>query len=409
MKKTTGFLLILLVGSVVAMGADSPQFRGPDRDGKFADTGLLKAWPEGGPALLWKSDGIGAGYASASVVGDTIYVPGMLDDNQGYVFALDLSGKLKWKSPYGTETLDKQAAGSRTTPTIDGDRLYVISGLGVLTCMSTADGKPIWQVDTKTKFGGQDVSWSIAESVLVDGDLVFCTPGGQDASVVALNKMTGDTVWTTKGFSEPHAYCAPDVFQFDGRRVLVTMTAKSVIGVDTKDGKVLWTHKHETDYDIHAVTPVLQGNMLYYTAGYGSGGGMLEVSKDGASVTPKWSDKNLDCQHHGVVLLDGYIYGAGHNNGKLFCIELATGTVKWSADEISQAVVEYADGMLYTYEGPKKGIMSLVKASPEKFEKTGTFVVAKGRDKHWAHPTIAGGRLYVRYDGSLYAYDIKAK
>ena len=409
MRESTWILLFVLACSSMAFGADSPQFRGPNRNGQFAGEGLLGAWPEGGPALAWKAEGIGAGYASASVVGDTVYVPGMLDDNQGYVFALDPDGNVKWKSPYGTETLDKQATGSRSTPTIDGDRLYIVSGLGVLTCMSAADGKTIWQVDTKTQFAGQDISWSIAESVLVDGDLVFCTPGGPDASVVALNKMTGETVWTTKGFGEPHAYCSPDVFQFDGRRVLVTMTAKSVIGVDTKDGKVLWTHKHETDYDIHAVTPVLQGNLLYYTAGYGSGGGVLEVSKDGASVTPKWADANLDCQHHGVVLLDGYIYGAGHKNGKLFCIELATGAVKWSADEISQAVVVSADGMLYTYEGPRKGIVSLVKASPDGFQKTGSFVLTKGRDKHWAHPTIANGRLYLRYEGVLYAYDIKAK
>ncbi|MFA6239404.1 MAG: PQQ-binding-like beta-propeller repeat protein [Candidatus Hydrogenedentales bacterium] len=409
MKKMTWILLGILVCSASAWGADSPQFRGPDRDGIFPEKGLLQAWPEGGPTLAWKTEGIGGGYAAASVAGDTIYVSGMLEDEVGYIFALDLAGKMKWKAPYGAETLDEKATGARSTPTIDGDRIYVMSGLGVLTCMSTADGKPVWQVEAKKVFGGQDTSWAIAESVLVDGDLVFCTPGGPDASVVALNKMTGKTVWTTKGLSEPHAYCSPDVFQFEGHRVLVTMTAKSVVGIDVKDGAVLWTHKHETDYDIHAVTPVLQGNMLYYTGGYGSGGGMLEVSKDGASVSPIWSDKNLDCQHHGVVVLDGYIYGAGHNSGSLFCLELATGKVMWNAEEISQAVVVCADGMLYTYEGPKKGIVSLVKASPEKFEKLGSFVVAKGRDKHWAHPAIANGRLYVRYEGVLYAYDIKAK
>jgi outer membrane protein assembly factor BamB len=409
MKTTAWAVIALCLGTFAAWGADSPQFRGPNRDGIFPEKGLLKSWPEGGPTQAWKTDGIGQGYSSVSVVGDTIYATGMLEDNQGYLFALDTQGAIKWKAPYGPETLDKMATGARSTPTVDGDRVYVESGLGALICMAAADGKVLWQVDAAKQFGGQAITWAYAESPLVDGDLVVCTPGGPDASVVALNKMDGKTVWTTKGFSEAHAYCSPNVFDFGGHRVIVTMTAKSVVGIDEKTGAVLWTHKHETEYDIHAVTPVLQGNMLYYTGGYGSGGGMLEVSADGSSVTPKWTDKNLDCQHHGVVLVDGYIYGTGQNNSKLMCLELATGKLMWSSEEVSQAVVVYADGMLYTYEGPKKGVVSLVTASPKSYERTGSFVVEKGKDKHWAHPTIANGRLYIRYGGALHAYDIKAK
>jgi outer membrane protein assembly factor BamB len=408
-KFTAWAVVALSLFTFAAQAADSPQFRGPDRDGIFPEKGLMQAWPEGGPALAWKAEGIGAGYASVSVVGDTLFATGMLPDEQGYLFALDTNGAIKWKVPYGPETLDKQAPGARSAPTVDGDRVYIISGKGVVVCMAVADGKILWQRDAFTEFKGQDIAWAIAESPCIDGDLVFSTPGGPDASVVALNKMDGTPVWTSKGLSEAHSYCSPDVFDFGGKRVLVTMTAKSVVGIDVKTGAVLWTHPHETDYDIHAVTPVLQGNMLYYTAGYGSGGGMLEVAPDGSAITPKWTDKTLDSQHHGVVLVDGYIYGAGHNGKQLVCLELATGKVMWTAPEISQAVTVYADGMLYTYEGPRKGIMSLVKCTPNGYERTGSFVVAKGRDKHWTHPTIANGRLYVRYDGALYAYDIKAK
>jgi outer membrane protein assembly factor BamB len=395
--------------SLSVWAADSPQFRGPERDGIFADTGLLKAWPESGPALLWQFEGVGQGYSSVAVVDGVAYVNGMGEDGQGYLLALDAQGQPLWKVPYGPETQNAQARGSRGTPTVDGDRIYVMSGVGGLSCHNRADGNLIWQVDVMKEFGGAPVSWDIAESPLIHGNLVFATPGGPDASVVALDKTTGKTVWKSQGFSEPSAYCSPNIYTFGGRDVLVTMTAKSVVGVDAKTGKPLWTHPHETEYDIHACTPVVQGSLLYYTGGYGSGGGALEVSADGSIVTPKWSDKNLDCQHHGVVLVDGYIYGTGHKSRGLKCLELATGKLMWSTDEISQGDVIYADGMLYVYEGPQRGIVSLVKATPEGFERTGSFAVPKARDKHWANPAIADGRLYIRHAGTLYAYDIAAK
>ncbi|MCC6145477.1 MAG: PQQ-like beta-propeller repeat protein [Candidatus Hydrogenedentes bacterium] len=399
-------LTLCLMLAIPALASDSPQFRGPHRDGIFPDTNLLQSWPEGGPPAAWTTDGIGAGYSAAAVANGAIYITGMLEDELGYLFALDESGAVKWKVAYGPETLDKQATGARATPTIDGDRVYVQSGLGVITCMSAADGKQIWQLDALQTFKGEVVSWAIAESLLVDGDLVFATPGGPDASVVALDKMTGKTVWTSKGFSEPSAYCSPVLFTFGGRAVVVTMTAKSVVGIDRNTGEVLWTHAHETDYDIHAVTPVCSGDIIYYTAGYGSGGGALKVSADGSSVTQLWRDENLDCQHHGVVLVDGYIYGTGSKNNALFCLELATGKVMWSSEEVSQGNTVYADGMLYIYEGPKSGQVKLVKASPAGFEQAGVLQIPRARDKHWANPTIANQRLYIRYNGSLYAFNI---
>lgn len=402
-------LTISSLGSFGALAADAPQFRGPERDGLFADTGLLKSWPDSGPAQVWSVDGLGKGYASVASVGGVLYTTGMLEDNQGFLFAIDGTGKVKWKAAYGPEVPGGQAPGSRATPTVDGDRIYVLSGTGTLYCMAASDGATKWSVDLLKTFNGAPVEWQFSESPLVDGNVVYATPGGPDASVVALDKMTGKTIWTSKGFSEPSAYCSPVIFDFGANRVLVTMTAKSVVGLDVATGKLLWTHPHETDYDIHAVTPVRQGNIIYYTAGYGSGGGALEVNADGSSVKSLWTDKNLDCQHHGVVLLDGYIYGTGHKNSALMCLELATGKLMWRSDEVTQGDVISAEGMLYVYEGPKKGVVSLVKASPKGFERTGSFKVPQGRDKHWANPAIADGRLYIRYNGALYAYDIKAK
>ncbi len=404
----TAMIVLLPLG--MAMATDSPQFRGMNRDGKYIETGLLKAWPEGGPPLAWRVDGLGEGYASVSVVDGVVYVPGMLEGNQGYLTALALDGATLWKAPYGEETQDKQAPGARSTPTIDGDRIYLLSGLGVLYCLSVDGGKPVWQADILKRFDGRNIEWSLAESVVVDEERVYCTPGGPDASVVALDKMNGETVWTSTGLSDVSAYCSPDIIEHGGRRILVTMTAKYVVGIDAGTGEVLWTHEHPTRYDIHAVTPVYQDGMLYYTGGYKSGGGMLRLSEDGSEVTPVWEDKNLDCQHHGVVLKDGYIYGTAHQLGReLLCLELATGKVMWRTDEISQGAVVYADGMLYVYEGPSAGVVSLVKATPEKFERTGSFEIEEGRAKHWAHPTIANGRLYIRRGELLFAYDIEAK
>ncbi len=400
--------IALLLFSTAATAADAPQFMGPDRNSKFKDTGLLKAWPEGGPPLAWTGTGIGKGYASAAVVGDTIYLPGMLEDNTGYVFALDLTGKEKWRAPYGPESQDSQAKGPRGTIAVDGDRLYVSSGIGALYCLSAVDGKQIWMVDVKKEFQGQATMWDLSESPLVDGNLVFATPGGPDATVVALDKMTGKTVWTSNANSEPPSYCSAVIFPFGDRKLLTTMTADSVIGIDAKDGTFLWSHPKVTKFGIHAVTPVREGNLIYYTAGYGSGGGALEVSPDGSKVTQKWTDLNLDCQHHGIVLLDGHLYGTGQNNSKLMCLELATGKLAWETDEVTQGAIAYADGMLYVYEGHRKGIVNLVKADPTKYERTGTLTIPNNRDKHWAHPVIAAGHLFIRNAGNLYAYKLTA-
>lgn len=403
---------LLLIGATLlaaaAFAADAPQFRGPNRDGKYAETKLLKAWPEGGPALAWKAEGVGRGYSSVSISKGTVYTAGMLEDNQGYLFAFDLGGKLKWKSAYGPETQEKQAPGSRSTPTIDGDRAYILSGDGLAACLSTKDGKALWTVNAFEKFKGAAVDWVYSESLLVDGDKVFVTPGGPDASVVALNKMTGETIWTSKGLSEASAYCSPTIFTYGKQRVLVTLLKESINGLDVDSGTPLWSHHQKVPYDIHANTPVGAGNILYYTAE--SGGGALDVAADGKSVKQRWTSVDPEVLHHGVILQDGYIYGGGfRKNRKLFCIELATGKEMWSSPEIGEASIVYADGMLYLYESPKKGIVDLVKASPEKYERSGTFQMPQEKDKHWAHPAIADGKLFLRYNGVLYAYDIAAK
>ena len=410
MKSHWIIVATLLAGfSVTAYAADSPQFRGPNRDGRFDEQGLLKAWSESGPPVAWVAKGLGKGYASASVAKGKIYVPGMLDDQTGYIFVLNLDGTVERKIPYGKETQEKEAPGPRSTPTIDGDRLYIISGWGVVYCLDLAKGEKLWEVNVFERFGGVNSKWHVAESVLVDGDRVICTPGGKDALLAALNKMTGETVWTTKGLIDQESYCSPTVITHNGRRILLTETGKHVVGVDAQTGALLWKHDHLTLYDIHAVTPLYKDGLVYFTGGYASGGGALELSPDGAAVKLKWSDTNLDCQHHGVVLVDGYLYGTSQKSNELMCLEMATGKLMWRTKEVALGVVVYADGMLYVYEGPKAGVVSLVKAVPTGFERTGRVAVTEGADKHWAHPAIANGRLYIRHGDTLIAYNLTGK
>jgi outer membrane protein assembly factor BamB len=401
---------LILAGIVgIAYAGDSPQFRGPHRDGIFEETGLLKEWPAGGPPVAWVAKGLGQGYSSPVVVNGKIYVLGMFEELNSFIIVLDMDGKIERKIPYGKEIETEEANGARSTPTIDGNRLYLLSAPGVIYCIDLTTDKTLWSVNILERFKAKNNEWSIVEPLLVDGDRVICTPGGPDAGMAALNKMTGETLWTTKGLSDMASYVPPTIAEHNGRRILLTETSTLVVGVDAGNGALLWTHPHKTEWDIHAVTPIYKDGLVYYTAGYGSGGGVLELSKDGASVTQKWTDKTLDCQHHGVVLVNGYLFGTGHRKQQLTCLEMQTGKVMWFSKEIKQGSLVCADGMLYIYEGPKSGIVSLVKAVPTGFERTGTFTVTEGTNQHWSHPTIAHGRLYIHHGDALIAYDVKAK
>lgn len=398
-------LMVFLLNASICPGADWNQFRGLNRDGKSSETGLLKKWPEGGPALLWSYEGIGQGYASVSVVDGMIYTTGINDENQGTLVAINTKGKLQWKKEYGQGWTGGHS-GTRTTPTVDNEHLYIMSGHGRLACFNRVSSDLIWKVDTLEKYEGEILHWGIAESIIIVDDKVICTPGGQDATVVALDKMTGETLWTTKGLSEHSAYCSPVVIERGGKSLLITMVEKSIVCIDPNNGKVLWQIPHEPKYSISAVSPVYSEGLFYVSNGYGRGGKMFEISADGSSCTEKWTDKTLDCHHGGVVLVDGHIYG-GSSKGKWVCLELTSGKVKYESDGVGKGSVIYADGMLYCYG--EKGEVGLAKATPTGYQLAGSFKVSLGTDKHWAHPVISDGRLYIRHGEVLMAYDIKNK
>lgn len=394
-----------------ALADDSPQFRGTHRTGVFDETGLMKAWPEGGPPLSWVAKGVGAGFSSAAVRDGKIYVTGTLADQESFVFILDLDGKELARIPYGKESTAEMAPCARSTPTLDGDRLYFLASLGQATCIDHVKKEVVWQVNILDRFKGPNNEWHLSENLLVDGDRVIVTPGGPDASIAALNKMTGETLWTTKGLTDMASYVPPIIVTHNGRRILLTETSKVLVCCDAETGELLWTHDHPTQYDIHVCTPLYHDGCIYYVAGYKSGGGLLKLSDDATSVTQVWLDTELDCQHHGVMLVDGYLYGTSHHRGggQMVCLEWATGKVMWTSKDIRQGNVVFADGMLYVYEGPKSGIVSLVKPSPAGLERTGTFTITEGEGNHWAHQTIANGKMYIRHGDALLCYDITQK
>jgi outer membrane protein assembly factor BamB len=407
------FVGILLIGGL-CLADDWPQFRGPNRNGKSAEAGLLKKWPQGGPEQLWSVEGLGIGYSSVAVAGGFVYTTGMID-GEGFLFAYNLAGNLKWKKSYGPEWTGSYK-GTRTTPTVDGDRVYVFSGTGVMVCFEAGTGKKIWEVNTLEKFEGKNIRWGMSGSPLIDGDKVYCTPGGKKGVIVALDKMTGRTIWAAAGSDELSAYSSPVLIERGGNRLLINMIQKSVICVDADTGKLIWQEPYVTPSDTGGVTPVYKDGCVYVTSAvereFTRGGVMFELSADGTSVSEKWNDQTLDTGHGGVVLVDGYLYGStfdGIPKGDWVCLDWDTGKVMykdtWNGNKGS---VIYADGMLYCYD-ENTGDVALVKASPKSFEIVSTFRVTQGSGQHWAHPAISDGRLYIRHGDALMAYGINSK
>jgi len=415
--KKTKFLFLLCCIQIlfllnIVSADDWTQFRGIHRDGKSAETGLLKKWPEGGPKLLWSIDELGKGNSSAAIVKGVIYTTGMMEKKE-YLYAISLDGKIKWQKQYGNAWKNSYPE-SRSTPTIDGDRIYVMSGMGQLFCFDLKTGNQKWTIPVVEKFKGDYSRWGIAESILIDGNYLFCTPGGPDATMVALDKMTGKTIWTSKGLSDKSNYASPILFERGGKKIIAAMVEKSFVGIDAKTGKVIWNEKYDDilpkNKSINPVSPTYYNGCIYITAGYNWGSAMFEISADGTQLKKKWLDNTLDVHHGGVVVVDGYIYGANwHNNknGNWICLNWETGQVMYDEPWFCKGSIMYADGMLYCYE-EKKGHLALVKPTPEKFDVVSSFQITQGSGPFWAHPTISDGVLYIRHGEVLMAYSIKA-
>lgn len=398
-------LLITLVGVFLTFSTFSQniaQWRGDSRDGIYLEDNLLKEWPVNGPELLWHFNQLGDGHASAAVTDELVYTAGTADGN-GFVIALDYNGNVKWKKEYGREWVESYD-GVRSTPLVVDDKLYILSGYGLMLCMDSQKGDVLWQVDLMKQYDGRNIRYGFTENLAFDGEKIFCTPGGVDANVIALNRHTGELIWKSQGNGEKSAYCSPLIIDFQNRNILVTMTEKSILGFDVKTGEMLWSHPHKNRWSVHANSPLYHDGRLYCLSGYGKGGVMLKISEDGTQIEELWSDSLLDSKMGGVVLLDGRIYGSGDVNRSWYCLDWETGKELYSSKMIGRGNVIYSDEMLYCYA--ESGHIGLVEPKSDSFNLVSSFKVPFGTKQHWAHLVIHNKRLYVRHGSSLMVYSL---
>ena len=401
-----------LVVGVIALNAQSPsvdwpQWRGPDRNGLSKETGLLSQWPRSGPPVAWSAAMLGAGYGSISVQGDRVYVQGMRN-RQSVVSTLNRAdGKVLWVRAIGAAGEDSRGSGPRSTPTADGDRLYVLTENGDLACLRAADGTVIWQKNILKEFGGHNIDWLISESPLVDGNMVIVTPGGRGAGMAALEKLTGKTVWVSKELSDSAGYASPIVADVGGVRTIMTFTADAGVGVRASDGKLMWRNSSASNGTANIATPVYSDGKVFFTSSYGTGGALLGLRASGNEVRAQevYFTRDMKNHHGGVVLVDGYIYG--YNDSILTCLEFASGKMVWRDRSVGKGAITYANGHLYILS--EDNVVGLVEATPAGYREKGRFSIADQGLPSWAHPVVSGGRLYVRNQGTLTSYDVRAR
>lgn len=398
--------ILLLIGTGFSLYAQEiAQWRGPNRDGIYNETGLLKIWPENGPTMLWSYEGLGDGHAAVAVTKSKVFAAGTLDE-MGFVVAFDHFGKVIWKTEYGKEWTES-FSGVRSAPLFYIDKVYTLSSFGELVCMDAEKGNILWKVDLTKAYDGENITWGYTENLLIDDDKLYCTPGGKNDNVLALNKDTGNLIWKSKGNSEKSAYCSPMVVKLAERKLLITHTEKSIIGIDATDGKFLWRFDHPNEWSVQPNTPIYHDGLLYCTSGYGQGGVMLKLSPDGANVTEVWRNKILDPKMGGMVLVNGRIYGSGDNTRKWYCLDWKTGELLFSSEMMKRGDIIYADGLLYCYDDG--GTMGLVEPGESDFKLISSFKVPLGENQHWAHPVIHDKKLYIRHGSALMVFDIGAK
>lgn len=383
-----------------------PQFHGPRRDNVSDEIGLLTQWPAEGPKLLWTATGIGEGFSSAAISDDMIYITGNVGPGT-VISALGLDGKVLWTFTNGPA--DKHSyPGTRSTPTVDGGRVYHENSDGGLVCLEAVTGKPRWSLNILDKFSGRKPKWGLAESPLVDGDRLICVPGGTNASMVALDKLSGETLWVCAGSPEKPGYASPVAFDFGGVRQIVTMMEKSVVGVRADTGRLLWRAPHFAFADETVSTPLFHDRYVFVSTLPPGASQCLELSAEGQGTGVKraWHALALSNHHGGVVLVDGHLYGSDFL-GKWLCLELGSGRVVYKADGVGKGSLTCAEGMLYTV-AEKGGTVGLVKATPLGHAVISRFCLPQGGSGPvWAHPVVCGGRLYLRHGDRLYCYDVK--
>ena len=389
------------------------QWRGYNRNGVYNETGLLKEWPTEGPQLLWKFEGLGEGHTSVAIANEKLYVSGMHEDNL-VLYVFDLNGNLLTEKEIGKEW-NNNWNGTRSSVCINEGKLYIFNALGNLYCLDETTLNMVWTKDVLNDFDGRNLMFGMTENPLIVGDKLFLTPGGLTNGMVALNKNSGELIWSSSGIGMPSSYCSPLYIGDYAIPIVVNWFASEeekekiydnkIAAFNADTGELLWEHTLPSENDINPNMPIYSNGMMLIITGYKGGAWMFQIKEGGKAAELVWHNQEMDNQMGGAIKVGDYIYTSGHTNRNWFCVDWKTGETQYKAADIAPCNVIYADGMLYCYS--EKGTMNLVKPNPEQFEKISTFNITLGTDQHWAHPVIHNGILYIRHGNALMAYNIK--
>jgi outer membrane protein assembly factor BamB len=402
--------LSLIIGAFNGRAQVLSEWRGIGRTGVYPETGLLREWPGDGPTLLWHTQTLPKGNSSVALAHGTIYTTGV-NDEQDVLVALDMSGNAKWQVPYGRAWTASYPE-SRCTPTIDGDWVYVSSGFGDVACVNAHSGAIRWSRKASEEYQGAYGRWGLAESMLIFNDRVLFTPGGDRTTTIALDKSTGQTIWTSESLGDVPSYTSPVLIEWAGRTMAVNVTTNYIFGIDPSDGRIPWKFdfgKYASQRNNNINTPLYHDGYIFVTSGYDHKSVMLKLSDDANAVSLAWVDEVLDVHHGGAVKVGNYIFGSNwkHNTlGSWVCLDWKSGKVMYEKEWINKGSIIAADGMLYCYE-EKSGYIALVEPDPSGFKVVSSFKIPYGSGPHWAHPVIKDGILYIRHGEALMAYKVK--
>ena len=396
-------IIIALLFPIVIHAQKNSQWRGENRDGVYNETGLLKAWPAEGPKLLWAYDQLGDGFTSAAIANEKIYITGQNGDKL-IIYVLSLQGKLLAQKEVGKEWTTNHV-GARCTVCVQDGKIYIFNALGHIHCIDEGTLNEIWKKDILTDFDGKNIMWGMTENPLIVDDKIFATPGGTKDNVVALNKNTGELIWSSPGLGTLSAYCSPLYIGDQSVPIIVTSTFQDIIAFNDNTGEIIWSHPQKNQRNIHPNTPLYRDGMIFSITGYGGGAMLLRLKDGGKAVEEIWKNSEMDNQMGSAIKIDNYVYASGHRSKYWFCVDWKTGETKYKIESPGECTVISADRMLYVYS--TTGEMMLVKPNPEKHEVVSSFNVELGTGNHWAHPVIHKGVMYLRHGNTLMAYNVK--
>lgn len=411
MKKSLLIFTILLFTSNMLF-SQVLEWRGEGRTGVFDGNNLLSEWPEEGPELLWSEVDLPTGYSAPAISNNTIYITG-LRDSVDYLVAFNFDGNIKWEKAFGSAWVNN-FRGSRSTPTINDNKVYVSSGLGEVVCLDAVSGDIIWKVNAHEIYGGKFGMFGLAESLLIVDDKVFYTTGGDETTMIALDKNNGALLWKTESLKDPPAYASPLLIEENGNRIICSFTRKYLYGVNPDNGDIIWKFNYgeyagKRAYNNHSCTPIYENGGIFITSGYNHKAVKLKITEDLSAVSVDWINEVLDVHHGGVVKIENYIYGASwdnNGNGKWVCVDWTTGETKFEHAWMNKGSIAAAGDYLYCFD-EKFGNVGLVKVNPEKFELISSFKVSLGKKgPYWTYPVINEGVLYVRHGDAFMAYNI---